>query len=781
MDRRQRQRQWQPGPRCLRLSGRVSGRLVAALVVLATATIVPLRSSPVADAGSGVCIGGRSAAHLNGLFAGQVDDIAAFDSPTVLPLGDDRYLWLLQDAFVAPSTNPAQSLRPPTMFAHNAAFLQEGNCFRAIHGPTTSGPQCSVPDGSFIGNGVTASCSRWFWPMGAGIDASLNPTVFMGEYANPAGGGAAPPAALVSVWVATLDQTTLDVIKMVPAPDANGDIAYGHWVENAGGYSYLFGWSRDQFNLPDPTSPSPSEVFLARVVQGRFSSPPEYWNGVSWTPDRNAAVPIVDAPGDLAYAMQPRHFGSTWVSVVKVDEWRGGYVQVAVADQPQGPWTVTQQLTVPTRTTNGTTNTYAAHVLPWQSDTGNLVVALSNNAWQMDPVSFDHPSLYRPTFFELEAPAGLPRGPAPAVLSPPLGFVPSATPARVLDTRRVSRFTAGETRRIDLAAVAAPAAAAVALNLTAVAPGALAYLTAWPCDRDQPATSSVNADGGAVRAAHAIVSLAADRSICVFASAATDVLIDVFGSYVPAATAGSLGYHPATPTRVYDSRTPSRRWAAGETRRVPVPTGQAVTINVTATSPAGDGFLTVFPCTGARPVVSNLNMVTDTTVANLVEVAAAGEVCVYSSVRTDVLVDLVGTFDAAAGGLHYQPVAPTRLVDTRAGTGSVKGRVAYEPNPFSVLPANAPVALTNLPPASAALVVTLVTAAPARAGWGVVAPCREPGAAAPYATSTLNFTADATVANLSVVPAPAITGQPICTFSDVPAFHIVDLVGWFTA
>ncbi len=753
-----------------------------ASVALAVLCYAPAAAPGTAGAAPlGTCIAGRSAADLNGLFGSQVDDIAAFDSPAVLPLGDDRFLWLVQDAFIAPSNAAVQSLRSPTMFAHNAAFLQEGNCFRALHGPTMPGPQCSVADGSFIGNGSIATCSRWFWPMGAGLDASNNPTVFMGEYVNPLGGGATPPAALTAVWVATLDRVTLDMISLVPAPDSNGDIAYGHWVENDGGYSYLFGWSRDQFNLPDPTSPSPSEVFVARVVQGRFSNAPEYWNGASWTPDREAAVPIVDAPGDLAYAMQPRHMGGMWVSVVKVDEWRGGSVQVATAARPEGPWTVVQQLAVPTRTLDGVTNTYAAHLLPWTSASGNLVVALSNNAWQMDPVAFNTPAIYRPTFFELEAPAGFDRGTAPAALSAPLGFVPSAAPVRVLDTRHGARFAAGETRRLDLAGAVTPGAAAASVNLTAVAPSALAYLTAWACDRDQPPTSSVNADAGATRAAHAIVSLAADSSICVYANAATDVLVDVFGSYVPAAAPGALGFHVATPARLYDSRTPSRRWAARETRRIAVPAAQAVTINVTATAPAADGFVTVAPCAAPRPDVSTLNFLAGATVANLVEVGAAnGEICVYSSARTDVLIDLVGTFDGNPGGLHYQAVTPTRLVDTRVGLGSARGRVAYEPNPFAVLPANAPVALTSVPAGPTALVVSLVAAAPTRDGWAVVTACREPATAIPYSTSTLNFVAGATVANLSIVGAPAATGEPICTFADAPAFHVVDLVGWFT-
>ena len=34
-------------------------------------------------------------------------------------------------------------------------------------------------------------------------------------------------------------------------------------------------------------------------------------------------------------------------------------------------------------------------------------------------------------------------------------------------------------------------------------------------------------------------------------------------------------------------------------------------------------------------------------------------------VRTHIVIDLEGTYDGAADGLHYQAVAPTRLADTR--------------------------------------------------------------------------------------------------------------------
>ena len=55
------------------------------------------------------------------------------------------------------------------------------------------------------------------------------------------------------------------------------------------------------------------------------------------------------------------------------------------------------------RTLDGRTNTYSAQLMPWRSRTGNLVVALSNNAWQMDPLALDNPTMYQPRLFELAA------------------------------------------------------------------------------------------------------------------------------------------------------------------------------------------------------------------------------------------------------------------------------------------------------------------------------------------------------------------------------------------
>ncbi len=613
--------------------------------------------------------------------------------------------------------------------------------------------------------------------MGAGTDDTGAVVIFYAEMVNESGHGASVGAHPVSVWIARLDSTNFIVESFTPAPDPGGDVIYGFTVESDLTFSYLFGWSYDQFNLPDPTSPPPSQMFLARVPRGRFDTVPTYWSGSGWSADRKAARPIDDDVTGAANGMQPRLIDGTWLSAVKADDWNGATVRVDAAAAPQGPWVTVQAVTVPSRSLNGLTNTYAAHLLPWRSSMGNVVVALSNNAWQMDPLAFTTPGLYQPRLFELSAPAGL-TSPRLQPATEPLGFVPLNPPARVADTRRTTPVDADGTVRVSLAGIVGPEARVAVVNLTVTSPAAGGYLTLWSCDQPIPPTSSLNYEAGATRATHAAVALAADFSVCVFSSSRAHVIVDVMGSYSTAPSA--LRFHPQPPTRIYDSRPTAGRWRAGETRVIAVPpTAAAVAVNVTVSDPSASGFATVYPCQATLPPVSNVNFVAGQTVANLVQTGSAGgSVCVFSSVRSHLIIDLQGVYDSV-GGLRYQAVGPTRLVDTRVGVGSIYGRVGHETRASGVLPANAPIATSAVPPTVQALMVSLVAVAPRTGGWAEIGPCIEPASTVPYGASTVNFLANEIVANQAITPTRPASGADVCTFSTSPAFHIVDLVGWF--
>ena len=728
---------------------------------------------------SSECASGTDTASLNRLITNELGDLVGFDTTRVIALPDGRNVWTVQDAFISPTPGVrSSSLRPPTGFAHNALIVQQGRCFTTLHGPITPGAHCAIADASYVGSDMTATCSHWFWPMSGGLDQAGRLAIFYVEMANEFGAGAASPAHPVAVWVARFNVATLDLISFVPAPVSTAAVVYGSAVESDGTFSYLFGWSYDQFNLPDPTSPPPSQVFAARVPVGRFDLQPSYWDGDDWVANRASAVPISITPDGASNPMQPRVIDGMWLSVVKVGDWDGSAVRVDVAPAPEGPWVTVQTVTVPTRTVDGRTNTYAAQLMPWRSDTGNLVVAISNNARQMEPLALDNPTLYQPRLFELAAPPGLP-APQLAATTEPLGFVPTSPPIRAIDTRDSAPVAGGHVLRVGLAGMVTEDARAAVIDLAAVDPIGAGYLTAFSCDEPMPPTSNLNYLAGTTRATHAVVSVSGDRSICVFTMVDTDVLVDVTGSYSTSPSA--YGFHPMAPTRIYDSRLAGGAWRTGETRPIAVPAAAAgVAINVTITQPALAGFVTVFACRATLPVVSNVNYLPGQVVANLVQIGAAdGEVCVHSSASTHIVIDLQGAYDAAPDGLHYQAVAPTRLVDTRIGVGSVFGRVALDALPIGILPANAPVAASAVPANVQALMVSMIAVTPRNSGWAEIGPCVEPGWSTPYHSSTLNFVAADVVANQAITPTRAASGADICTFSTSPAFHVVDLTGWF--
>ncbi len=72
----------------------------------------------------------------------------------------------------------------------------------------------------------------------------------------------------------------------------------------------------------------------------------------------------------------------------------------------------------------------------------------------------------------------------------------------------------------------------------------------------------------------------------------------------------------------------------------------AVVLNVAVTETEGPGFITVYPCTLDVPTAANLNYGTGTTIPNSViaQVSASGEVCIYTSNTTHVVVDVNGFF-----------------------------------------------------------------------------------------------------------------------------------------
>ena len=306
-------------------------------------------------------------------------------------------------------------------------------------------------------------------------------------------------------------------------------------------------------------------------------------------------------------------------------------------------------------------------------------------------------------------------------------YVPM-TPIRLIDTRNgigtgQQLIASGCTLVVDPGVD--PSVTAVAVNLTSVAPSATGFLTAYPCGVERPVASVVQAIAQRTIAGATVVPLGADGTFCVYTSTATHLLVDLFGAYSP--TAGQK-FEPVTPVRVLDTRRGGSRLGAGTIVTLKVAgiagvpeNGTAAALSVQAVDPSGAGFVTVFPCAQAVPVVSSLNVATANNIANHVEVALSdnGTVCLFVSSSMHILVDLSGWYGTGAT-TEFHALTPVRALDTRNGIG-LSGAFAAN--------ANRPLALagTNGLPAAGVLraVVGGVTAVDSKSvGFVTVHPCQ---------------------------------------------------------
>jgi hypothetical protein len=69
----------------------------------------------------------------------------------------------------------------------------------------------------------------------------------------------------------------------------------------------------------------------------------------------------------------------------------------------------------------------------------------------------------------------------------------------------------------------------VFLNVVAVGPSGSGYLTVFPCGTTPPLASTGNYSTGDVAANAALAKIDVDGNVCVYTSAATDLVIDVNG------------------------------------------------------------------------------------------------------------------------------------------------------------------------------------------------------------------------------------------------------------
>ena len=349
---------------------------------------------------------------------------------------------------------------------------------------------------------------------------------------------------------------------------------------------------------------------------------------------------------------------------------------------------------------------------------------------------------------------------------------------RLLDTRTTngghpSPLGAGVANTFDLAVggrggVPAADVSGVVLNVTGIGPTKATHLRIYPAGQALPTASTLNLALGGTRANLVTVPLGAGGKVSVYNNAGlVNVAVDVLGFYAASdAIRPSKGmghqFSLVEPTRIFDSRRVADGGALFPGEEVDLgaifdpttnPTVRALAMNITVVNPTAPGYLVAWDGVSPVPTASNLNFVKGQVVPNMAVVPTRldpNDVPTFtfknaSKGTTHVLIDIVGVYQAGQpSGLRYRPLAPTRILDTRNGTGTLTQPLgSAETRSFT-----APGSVAGDP--TWALVANTIAVAPTAATYLTVW-ADDPAAPRPTA-SNLNASPGEVVANATITP-----------------------------
>ncbi len=271
-------------------------------------------------------------------------------------------------------------------------------------------------------------------------------------------------------------------------------------------------------------------------------------------------------------------------------------------------------------------------------------------------------------------------------------------------------------------------------------------------------------------------------------------------SVIAGAASDPLQFFPVAPCRVVDTRqddsfsgptlqgNSSGSWAIPSSPNLAncgdtIPTNAAAySLNVTAVPHGALNYLTAWPTGLTQPLISTLNSPDGRVKANATIIPAGvdGAVSVYVTDTTDVILDINGYFQPAASQtLEFFPLAPCRVVDTRAGSNQPQGLgpPALEAQQLRDLPILSSPCLQNVtdPQAYSFNVTVVPNPAGQQLGYLTVWPSNQPQPT----VSTLNNPTATIVANAAIVPA-ALDGD-IDAYAYNTTDLIIDINGYFAA
>jgi serine protease inhibitor ecotin len=335
-------------------------------------------------------------------------------------------------------------------------------------------------------------------------------------------------------------------------------------------------------------------------------------------------------------------------------------------------------------------------------------------------------------------------------------------------------------------------ATAVTGNLTVTQQTSLGFLYLGPNPANNPTSSTLNFPMGDDRANAVTVALGPGGTLSATFAAPTlgpsaQVIFDVTGYFTPDPSGAT--YHSLTPTRLLDSRNGtglSGSLSSHLARTFTVTGGivpsnaTAVTGNLTVTGQSSLGFLYIGPDAAANPTSSTLNFPLGDDRANAVTVATGpgGTLSVTYAAPTlgqsaQVIFDVTGYFTPDASGATYFALNPTRVLDSRNGTGLSGPLGSHVARTFGATGGT-----SGVPASATAITGNLTVTQQTSLGFLYIGP----DAAADPTSSTLNFPKGDDRAN-AVTVALRVGGSLSVTYAaptlGPTAQVVLDVTGYF--
>lgn len=207
------------------------------------------------------------------------------------------------------------------------------------------------------------------------------------------------------------------------------------------------------------------------------------------------------------------------------------------------------------------------------------------------------------------------------------------------------------------------------INVTIAGAEANGFVNIYPQGASDPAANSViNFNAGRNVANGVTVTTGTDSEFCIYTSATAHVIIDVIGAVQ------NEDFRPAnadnTADRILNTRN-SSPFTAAEQRCVDTEAGpgESVVLNATSFGATGNGFLNVFSSDATANPADNstVNFRAGANVANgtIVPAGADGEICVYASAASQVIIDVAGYMAPDVFVQLNADGSATRVLNTR--------------------------------------------------------------------------------------------------------------------